>query len=246
MPRQPRQKSESGIYHIMLRGINRQIIFEDSEDQERFLDTLKKYREQCGYKVYAYCFMGNHVHLLLKEGNEDLAHSFKRIAGSYVYWYNQKYDRCGHLFQDRFRSEAITNDGHYLTVLRYIHQNPVKAGLCKKVQDYAYSSIGEYLKEPFLVDTELTYALITQDQLLQLHSEEVVEPCLDIEEHYRVSEAEAKKIMLAVSDCTSSAEFQKLDKTARDRCLRAMRKRGLSVRQINRLTGIARETIAKN
>ena len=246
MPRQPRQKSESGIYHIMLRGINRQIIFEDSEDQARFLGTLKKYRDQCGYKVYAYCFMGNHVHLLLKEGKEDLAHSFKRIAGSYVYWYNQKYDRCGHLFQDRFRSEAITDDGHYLTVLRYIHQNPVKAGLCKRSQDYPHSSMGEYLQKPELIDTELTYALVTPQQFVQWHQVETDEPCMDVESYSHIPEAEAKKIMVAVSGCATGSEFQKLERTERNRCLQAMRKRGLSVRQINRLTGIARETIAKS
>lgn len=72
MPRQARKKSSSGIYHIMLRGINRQQIFEDEEDREHFLETLENYKGQCGHTVYAYCLMGNHIHLLLKEGKEDL------------------------------------------------------------------------------------------------------------------------------------------------------------------------------
>ena len=72
MPRQARRKSESGIYHIMLCGINQQQIFEDEEDNSRFLETLLNYKEQCGYEIYAYCLMGNHVHVLLKEGNENL------------------------------------------------------------------------------------------------------------------------------------------------------------------------------
>ena len=84
MPRQARKKSESGIYHVMLRGINKQQIFEDEEDRLKFLDTLAQYKEQCGYSIYAYCLMGNHIHLLIKEGEEKLPIVFKRIAGSFV------------------------------------------------------------------------------------------------------------------------------------------------------------------
>ena len=118
MPRQARKRSSSGIYHIMLRGINRQIIFEDREDYQRFFDTLKKYKAVSGYTIYAYCLMSNHVHILLKAGHEDLDLIIKRIAGSYVYWYNWKYGRVGHLFQDRFKSEPIETDEYFLTVLR--------------------------------------------------------------------------------------------------------------------------------
>ena len=134
MPRQARKKSGSGIYHIMLRGINRQQIFEDAEDRERFLETIENYKELCGYTIYAYCLMGNHVHILMREGKEDLTQVFKRIAGSYVYWYNWKYHRSGHLFQDRYKSEPVEDDSYFLTVLRYIHQNPVKAKICKTAE----------------------------------------------------------------------------------------------------------------
>ena len=77
----------------MLRGINKQIIFEEAEDYQRFLDTVKKYKIVSGYTIYAYCLMNNHVHILLKVGQEDLDLIIKRIAGSYVYWYNWKYGR---------------------------------------------------------------------------------------------------------------------------------------------------------
>ncbi len=85
MPRQARRKSESGIYHIMLRGINRQVIFEDDEDSFKFLETLKNYKAISGYKVFAFCLMSNHVHLLLKVEKEDIDLIVKRIASSYVY-----------------------------------------------------------------------------------------------------------------------------------------------------------------
>ncbi|MBS3976315.1 MAG: transposase [Syntrophomonadaceae bacterium] len=88
VPRRAREKSNSGIYHIFLRGINRQNIFEDGEDNQKFLDALQRYKEICGYSLYAYCLMGNHVHLLLQVGIQPLAQFMRRICGSYVYWYN--------------------------------------------------------------------------------------------------------------------------------------------------------------
>ena len=129
MPRQARKKSKSNIYHSILRGINWQIIFEDSEDYTRFIETLDRYKAVSGHKVFAYCLMSNHIHILIKEEKEEPDLIMKRIACNYVYWYNSKYYRNGHLFQDRFRSEPVETDEYFLTVLRYIHQNPIKAKL---------------------------------------------------------------------------------------------------------------------
>ena len=105
MPRTARRRSGTGIYHIMMRGINRQRIFEDDEDNRMFLQFLLKYKNQCGYKILAYCLMGNHIHLLMKEGDEPLEIVFKRMGAGFVNWYNVKYQRTGHLFQGRFKSE---------------------------------------------------------------------------------------------------------------------------------------------
>ena len=115
MPRAARVKSKTGIYHIILRGINRQIIFEDEEDSLKFLQTLSEYKEKSKYEIYAYCLMGNHVHILIKEGKEELGIAMRRIGASYVYWYNWKYERNGHLFQDRYKSEAVEDDKYLLT-----------------------------------------------------------------------------------------------------------------------------------
>ena len=136
MPRLSRIKSKTGIYHIMLRGINQQLIFEDEEDCDKFLEVLESCKSVSGFELYGYCLMGNHLHLLLKTVNEDLDLIFKRIGARYVYWYNWKYRRSGHLFHDRFKSEPVSDDKYFLTVLRYIHRNPVKANLCKNPDDF--------------------------------------------------------------------------------------------------------------
>lgn len=133
-------RSISGIYHVMLRGINKQILFECDNDRYRFIKTLDRYRVICKYELYGYCLMVNHVHLLLKENDESISTSIKRICSSYVYWYNWKYDRCGHLFQERYNSETVESEVSLLRVLRYIHQNPVKAGVSEITERYAWSS----------------------------------------------------------------------------------------------------------
>ena len=90
MPRESRKRSESGVYHIMLRGINRQQVFKDDEDYRRFLETLEKYREECDYILYGDCLMPNHGHLALREGKQPLETIMRRIGASYAYWYNVK------------------------------------------------------------------------------------------------------------------------------------------------------------
>ncbi|PFG15085.1 transposase [Bacillus sp. es.036] len=112
LPRKARKKSSSGVYHVVFRGINRQTIFEDEEDKEKFLEILARYKTKSGIELYAYCLMDNHVHLLVKETEESLSMFMKRVSSSYVYWYNRKYRRCGHLFQERFNSENVESDAH--------------------------------------------------------------------------------------------------------------------------------------
>jgi len=133
LARRARVRSNTGIYHVMIRGINRQAIFEDDEDRIRFIDTLREYKDISKYEIYGYCLMDNHIHLLIKEIDESISLIIKRISSSYVHWYNTKYERLGHLFQERFRSEVVEDDGYFLTVLRYIHQNPVKAKIAENV-----------------------------------------------------------------------------------------------------------------
>lgn len=246
MPRQARKKSETGIYHIMLRGINRQQIFEDEEDREHFLETIANYKDICGYTIYAYCLMGNHIHLLLKEGKEDLTLIFKRIAGSYVYWYNWKYHRCGHLFQDRYKSEPVEDDSYFLTVLRYIHQNPVKARICKKAEEYPFSSMKEYLTYPVLTETDFVFSMISKDQFIDYHKEENVDSCLEMDEYFRYTDAEAKAMIAKIAKCKTAGEFQLLDKATRNAYIHKLHGKGLSIRQISRLTGISKKIVELN
>jgi REP element-mobilizing transposase RayT len=97
------------------------------------IQVIEEYKEVCGYEIYAFCLMNNHINLLIKEGKEDLGIVFRRIGSKFVYWYNWKYKRSGHLFQDRYKSEVVENDKYFLTVLKYIHQNPIKAKIVDSI-----------------------------------------------------------------------------------------------------------------
>ena len=98
-----------------------------------------------------------------KEREETIGTAFRRIGASYVYWYNGKYSRTGHLFQDRFRSEPVETDQYFLTVMRYIHQNPLKAGIAKKIQDYSWSSYREYNQNPEICDTAFALNMFSME-----------------------------------------------------------------------------------
>ena len=247
MPRLPRQKSDSGIYHIMLRGINQQVIFEDDEDYFEFVERLKKYKAVSGYKVFAYCLMSNHIHILIKVEKEDLDLIMKRIAGSYVYWYNWKYYRRGHLFQDRFKSEPINDDLHLLTVLRYIHQNPVKAGIVQNIDNYRFSSYNDYMdEESDIVDYDFIFSMMKKAEFLTFNNEKNDDICLDIDlKGFRINDNDARNIIKKVSKCDNVTEFQELSQEKRDKFIKKLRQEGLSIRQIERLTGINRNAIQR-
>lgn len=247
MSRTARKTSEIGIYHVMLRGINQQQIFEEKEDYEKFIQIMKDCKEISGFKIYAYCLMGNHIHLLIKQENEMLEQIFKRIGGRFVYWYNTKYKRSGHLFQDRFKSEPVESDEYLLTVLRYIHQNPVKAGICDKIEDYQYSSYTEYIYECDVVDKKEIYNIIPINVFVEFHNEEETEKCLDVSEKLtiRVTDEDAIKIIYRYTKCSNVAEFQRLDNASRDKNIKLLIKKGLSIRQISRLTGVSFGVVRK-
>ena len=232
----------------MLRGINQQQIFEDSEDYEKFLQVLKDCKAISEFELYAYCLMGNHIHLLIKEKKEPIEQIVKRIGARFVYWYNIKHQRVGHLFQDRFKSEPVETDEYFLTVIRYIHKNPIKAGICKRIREYPYSSYAEYSKDIFdIIDDGFVFGIIPKEEFSEFNEMDSSELCLDIEANpiVKVTDEQAKNIIQQYSKCTSTADFQKLDIKSRDHYLKLFREKGLSIRQIARLTGISFSVVRK-
>ena len=256
MARLARQQSGTGIYHVMLRGINRQNIFEDDEDFQHMVGSLyalcHRFDEDgnrlpalCTF--YAYCIMSNHVHLLLQEKEESIGQTVKRLGVSYSYYYNKKYDRCGHLFQDRFRSEPVNDLSYFVVLLRYIHQNPVKAGLVSSPVDYPWSSWREYeCPSPHIVHVCNTDTVLKRIPYQRL--KEYVD--IPVEEGYQIIDVD-NDMRLKLSDSTlchilrdnlgiaSPTEVQALDKNQRDVVLEKLLTCGGGIRQISRITGVS-------
>ena len=231
----------------MLRGINQQQIFQESEDSEKFLQILKDCKAISEFKLYAYCLMGNHIHLLIHEDGEPIEQFMKRIATRFVYWYNTKYKRVGHLFQDRFKSEPVEDDAYFLTVLRYIHQNPIKAGICKRINEYVHSSYNEFLKNSDLIDSALVFGMIPKEDFYKFNSETAFDKCLDIDDKpiTRVTDEQAQRIIEKYSKCKCATDFQKLSNDLKQKHIRIFQKNGMSIRQIARLCGETKGTVEK-
>nr|WP_204559094.1 transposase [Bacillus mesophilus] len=195
--------------------------------------------------------MGNHVHLLIKEGVEKLEIVMRRLGASFVYWYNMKYDRSGHLFQDRFRSEVVEDVNYLLNVLRYIHQNPLKAGMVKKISTYKWSSYSEYVTNCSMIDRDFILRIFHNNPkealtlFIEFHQKQSDGKFLDVSENKRLTDKEAIDIIKHICHVNHSIDLQKIKRDERDHYLRTLRKQGLSTRQIARLTGISRGVILK-
>lgn len=143
MPRKARERSATGCYHIMARGINHTAIYNDDADNMNFLHILDFCADE-DFTIFAYCLMGNHFHLLAKADADVLQHVMKAVGIRYVAYFNRRYQRDGPLFRGRYNSQPVTTKGYFLRVLRYIHRNPVAAGIVQEMQDYPWSSYLDY------------------------------------------------------------------------------------------------------
>lgn len=147
MPRTRRVKGPECTYHIIVRGNNRQNIFNDSFDRIRYLNTIKRFKIKYDFKLYAYVLMDNHIHLIIDSNGEDISKIMQSISISYTYYFNKKFDRTGHLFQDRFKSIIVEEDNYIVNLSKYIHNNPVRAGIARDAGDYSWSSCRTYISE---------------------------------------------------------------------------------------------------
>ena len=247
MPRTARKKSSTGIYHIMLRGIDRQKIFRDRKDYSHFMIILRECKEKSDFKLYAYCLMPNHVHFLIKSENEPLDIIMKRIASRYASWFNFKYQRIGHLFQDRYKSECVENEEYFLTVLRYIMQNPIKAKLERQMGVYAWTSYREYyLREGNVADFEPVIKMYGEHSALirflnTANEDQIMDA--DEESTYRMNENKSKEIFYSVTGLKETSDFLELDKGIQNNYIFKMHENGVPIMHISRMTGISKSSV---
>ena len=141
MPRGARILLNNVCYHIINRGNQKQKIFLEKSDFERYLQILKHYKRKYGFKLFGYCLMPNHIHIILEPKQPDeLAKLMQGLTQTYTTWFNAKYKKVGHLWQGRFKNMVIQKDNYFIDCVCYVEANPVRLGLVSSPADYLWSS----------------------------------------------------------------------------------------------------------
>ena len=248
MPRTPRKESPTKFYHVTARGAGRRAIFEDSEDHERLRETMRQIFSEESVEIHAWCHMRNHMHLLLRCDLRNLSHAMQRLETSYSHYFNGKCGHVGPVFQGRYGCEPIHSEEHFLMTLCYIHQNPLRAGESDGYS-YPWSSYEEYLgnaRKP-LCDPSLVLEMLGGiDGFARFHDSELgLSQVALAPTHHRIADSEAERIARSLYGPTYKSAIALLPKKERDRAIRRLKVSGLSVRQIERLTGIGRNIVSR-
>jgi putative transposase len=147
----------NAFYHVTSRGNERKAVFRTDKDRQRFLVYLQSAHERYGALIHVYCLMGNHYHLLLETPRSNLSQILHHVNGAYTTYFNVKRKRSGHLFQGRYRAILVEKDAYCQELSRYIHLNPLRAGMVKDLRDYPWSSYAFYVglkKKPSWLETD--------------------------------------------------------------------------------------------
>lgn len=246
MPRRARRLAGSGIYHVMLRGVNRDSIFLEDEDFEWFLAALARVKEASGCQVFAYCLLPNHVHLVVRALGEPIGLVVKRLGVRYSGWFNRKYGRVGHLFQDRFRSEPVEDDAYLVTLLRYVWNNPVEAGLAERPDHYRWSSRRLLGQDSALIDGRPLQALLPVDALSGLAAPAYrPEPAARKGRRPLHTDEESTDLLRRACGAGGPGDFQCLEPGAQRSAIRDLRTRSVSYAQIARATGLSTSRVRR-
>jgi putative transposase len=237
MARPLRVVMPGGLYHVMARGNERRSVFRDDADRLRYLDRLAHYRAKFSFRLLAYCLMDNHVHLALETGKAPLSQIMAGLQSSYTQYFNRRHHRVGHLFQGRYKALLVDKDLYALGLLRYIHENPVKAGLVKLAGQYEWSSDRYYRRGegPDWLDVDRLLAMLATRRSTAVR---------------RYRRLMREKVEESYEDVPSFSQAVKGDETFADRVLQAageppVVRRGVTVdalvREVSLLEGVKPE-----
>lgn len=165
MPRKPRVHVTGGLYHVTLRGNNGDDLFRDSSDRGHLNELIEIALQEEHARVHSFCWMSNHLHMAIQVSGKPLGRVVHGFATKYARFFNAKYTRSGHLFENRYYANLVDVDAYLLELVRYIHRNPVKAGLVAEPRSYLWSSHRYYVGSRSLdwLSTDLVFSLFHSD-----------------------------------------------------------------------------------
>lgn len=165
MPRKSRELIGSVFMHSMVQGINKEYIFQKEMQKNKYIRLIKKYSEKYKVLIIAYCIMDNHAHLLTYSENiKNVSLFMKEVNTEYAIYYNKSKNRVGYVFRNRFNSKPIYSQEYLLKCIKYVHMNPVKAGISKKEEDYKFSSYKDYLNKNGIINSKLLEIVFNQNR----------------------------------------------------------------------------------
>ena len=235
MSRLPRNYTNTPFFHVITQGIEKSYIFEKAEDIKYYVKIMYKIKEEHNINIIAYCIMNNHTHMLIETKSiEQLSKYMQRINTTYGKYYNKKYSRVGYVFRDRYKAEGIYSEKHLYNCIKYIHNNPVKAGICNKAEEYPYSNY-KMMKTEF----KERYSLMTNSEC---NNEEYV--FIDVDEKNettcnKIIEAYLKENRIELKSIKQSKELLK------ELILFLKDENKISLRKIAEELELSRETVRK-
>lgn len=163
MARMPRIHIEGALYYVSSYGDHNESIFNDNEDYINYLELLQRYKNQYGFKLFSFCLLPNHLHLLieLKEGL-TISQIMHDLNSNYTKYFNGRYEKKGHLFKERYKMVLIEKDSYLLSMTAYIHLHPLRSGLAKSINEYLYTSIRSFLYSS--TATKEIYSKVVEDE----------------------------------------------------------------------------------
>ena len=221
MPRYPRNYLDTSFFHVMSQGINKSYIFKDEIDIKFYIKNMYEIKDKYSVKIIAYCIMNNHTHILIEtKTTENLSKYMHCLNTRYGLYYNKKYKRTGYVFRDRYKAEGIYSEEQLHNCIKYIYDNPVKAEVCNKAEEYEFSN---YKKINFTNTREYSF--------------------IDIEEDKRVVCNKLVKEFLKVKEL--KLEELKCNKTELGELVKILKKHNISFRIISNIIKINREKIRR-
>ena len=253
MPYKIRKGSMSKIYHVMLRGNDRQDIFYDDQDYMKFLKLIKITKEKYQCEIYEYCLMANHVHMIIFDCKDILSKAIQSLAISYSLYFAKKYKKEGHLFQGRFLSKSVETRKYLCTLCRYIHQNPLKANIAR-TEEYKWSSYNEFLFDSKIINPNPILSMFGQTKkearknFIIYHNRKVnlINEEVEYEFVYRLTDEQVKEKIQQILKIDNVRVFHTYDKDTRNEKLKELKIiKGTSKAQIARVLGINKKIVER-
>lgn len=237
------------FFHIMVQGVNREAIFTEEKDIRKFIRIMKETKEKIDVIILSYCIMNNHAHFLIYEENMDFLSRFMHDVNlRYAKYYNEKYSRIGHVFRDRFKMQLIDTERYLQTCIKYIHNNPVKANICRSPAEYPYSSFQyNVFFNPTDRELELRKKFFVDNNMDNIKVEDKEFVFLEVEENSVDKNLQCQQIAKDFMEKNKITAFTlKKDKKNLGKLILKMKiENNISYKVIGDVLGISRETIRK-